>query len=287
MKLVTRVSFLTGIAIGSVVPALAQAPQSAAAPPAILRIGREEVKAGKGPAHVANEANWASAYAKTRMQNGWLGMTSMTGPGEAWYLAGFASWEEMEKANLADDANQAWTAESDKFWAQDADLLSRASTIIAAYRPAISYRAGSNLARFRYMQVQLIRVKPGRGREFVDNWRETVAAHEKANLDERFAFYQVVSGLQDGTYIYIQPRVSLADIDATGPMHTAAAYRGAVGEEGRARTRDANQLAVEWSQTLHFALSPRMTIAPQAWIDADPFWAPKPVVAPKPAEKKK
>lgn len=287
MKLATRVSFLVGLAVGAGSPALAQMPAAADGPPAILRIGREEVRASKDALHEANEVNWALAYAKTKMPNGWIGMTSMTGPSEYWYLNGYASWEAMEKANKADEANEAWTAESRKFSAVDSDILSRNSASIASYRPAMSYRAGSNLARFRYMSVQVIRVKPGRNREFVDTWRDQVAAHEKGNMEEGWAFYQVSSGLQDGTYLYLQPHVSLAELDKSGPMHNAPAYRDAVGEAGRARSREATQAAIESSQTLLFAFSPKMTIAPQAWIDADPFWAPKPPAPAKPAEKKK
>jgi hypothetical protein len=286
MKLLTRVSFLVGLTAGASSAALAQAPAAVEGPPAILRIGREEVRAGKDAAHEANETNWALAYSKAKNQNGWIGMTSMTGPSEFWYLNGYASWEEMEKANKAEEANEAWTAESRKFNTVDSDLLSRNSASIASYRPAMSYRAGSNLARFRYMSVQLIRVKPGHGREFVDNWREVVAAHEKANLDEGWAFYQVASGLQDGVYIYLQPHASLAEFDKSGAMHNTPAYRDTIGEGGRARSRDMAQAAIESSQTLLFALNPKMTVAPKAWIDADPFWAPKPVVPAKPAEKK-
>lgn len=286
MKLVTRVSMMAGLAVGAGMPALAQAP-AAGGPPPILRIGREEVRAGKGAAHEVNEANWAVAYAKTKLQNGWVGMTSMTGPTEYWYLSGYPSWEAMEKAGMADDANEPWTAESNRFSALESDILSRNSVSIASYRPAMSYQAGSNLARFRYMSVQLIRLKPGHGREFVDNWREVVVAHEKAKLEEGWAFYQVTSGLQDGVYIYLQPMVSLAELDKSGAMHNVPAYRDTIGEAGRARAREMAQAAVESSQTLLFALSPKMTVAPQAWIDADPFWAPKPPAPAKPAEKKK
>ena len=286
MKLVTRVSFLAGLAVGAVSPALAQAPPAADAPPAILQIFREEVKPGKDAAHEANEAGWPAAHAKAKWTNNYVAMTSITGPVEAWFLTGFGSWEEWEKSIKAGDANEVLSAETRKLWAQDGELLSRASGIAANYRPAMSYRAGSSLARFRYMSVQLIRVKPGRGREFVDNWREQVAAHEKANLEEGWAFYQVASGLQDGTYIYFQPRTSLADLDKAGPMHNAPAYRDAVGEAGRARTREVSQVAVEWSQTLLFGFGPKMSYVPKAWADTDPFWAPKPVVGAKPPEKK-
>lgn len=183
MKLGTRVVLLAGLTVVSAGPALAQGTQAADAPPAILRIGREEVKPGKEAAHEVIETNWNAAYAKAKLPIGILGMTSMSGPGEAWWLQGFGSWEEMETLNKTAGANETWSAENQKFSAQDGELLNRSSGIILSYRPAMSYRAGSNLATKRYMQVQLVRVRPGRGREFADNWREIVAAHEKAWMD--------------------------------------------------------------------------------------------------------
>lgn len=287
MNLGTRVVLLAGLSMIPVGSTRAQAPQAADAPPAVLGISREEVKVGKGPAHAVLERNWNAAYVRAKLQNGWLGMTSMSGPSEAWYLMGFGSWDEMEKYNKAADANEAWSAENANFLTQDGDMLSRASYIIASYRPAMSYRAVSSMATKRYMQVQVVRVKPGRAREFFDNWRELVAAHEKAKMEESWAFYQVVSGMPDGTFIYLQPHASLADVDHSAQMHAADAYRNAVGEAGRARTREMQQLAVESSQTVYFAFSPNMSTVPKAWMDADPFWVPKPLPAAKPAEKKK
>jgi hypothetical protein len=278
---------LAGFSVVTVAPALAQAPPAPGAPPAVLQITREEVKPGKDAAHEASEASWSAAHAKAQLQNGWLGMTSLSGPNEAWFLQGYASWEEMEKAAKASQANEAYSAEVKRISPIDGDSLSRGSAILANFRPALSYGAGSNLATRRYMQVRLIRVKPGRGREFTDAMREEVAAHEKAKMDDTWAMYQVASGLQDGTYIRLQALTSLAEVDKSGPVHAAATYRDAQSESGRARGRQMNQEAIEWSQTLLFAFNPKMTVAPKAWIDADPFWAPKPAAPAKPAEKKK
>jgi hypothetical protein len=287
MKLETRVVLLAGLCMVPAVSTRAQGPQAADAPPAVLRIIREEVKPGREWAHEAIETNWNAAYARAKLPISILGMTSMSGPGEAWWLQGFGSWEEMATFNKTAGANETWSAENQKLSTQDGELLNRSSVLIASYRPGMSYRAGSNLAAMRIMQVQLVRVKPGRGREFADNWRELVAAHEKAKMEESWAFYQVVTGMPDGTYIYLQPHASLADVDHSGQIHGADAYRNAVGEAGRARTREMQQIAVESSQTLYFAFSPKMSTVPKAWMDADPFWAPKPAPPVKPAEKKK
>jgi hypothetical protein len=47
---------------------------------------------------------WASAYAKLKLPAGNLAMTSLTGPPEAWFLMGYPSWEEWEKAMKAQAA---------------------------------------------------------------------------------------------------------------------------------------------------------------------------------------
>jgi hypothetical protein len=249
-------------------------------------IYREEVRPGKGPAHAANEAAWATAFAKGQAPIRWLGMTSVAGPTEAWFLSGYPSWEAFERTEAEMDANVGFTADEDRFSANESDLLSRTSAIVASYRPELSYQSNVNLPQMRYMEVEIFRVKPGHGGEFSETWEAIVAAHGKAKVDEHWAVYQVTAGMPSGTFMFFYPLKSLAEIDKAGPMHAAAAYRDAVGESGRARQREMNVNAVESSQRLVFQLSPKMSILDKEWIDGDPsFWTPKPPPAP-PAKKK-
>lgn len=287
MKSVMRRCLLASLAMGLASPAFAQDPTNDSTPP-FLQIYREEVKPGKGPAHQANEAAWAAAYAKHKMTFGWLGATSLTGPSEAWYFTGLSSWEELEKNMKAEEANEALSAEVEKIAAQDGEFVNRSSGIVARFRPTMSYQPKVNLAQMRYFRIQLIRIKPGFGRQFADSWEEIVKAHEKAKMDEHWAYYQVVSGMPDGTYLYFQPLKSLADVDKVGPMHEADAYRNAVGDAGRARMQEATRAAAEWSQDVLLAFNPKMSYVGKPWIDADPaFWTPKPAAAPKKAGEKK
>lgn len=282
----TRVWMLAGLAAVATAPLSAQEAKPADAAPALLQIYREEVKPGKDAAHEANEAGWPAAAAKAGLTSHYIAMTSVTGPSEAWFVTPYASWAEWEKTIKAGEASPGYTAETQKLWAQDGELLSRSSVIVASHRPAMSYRTSSNMVPKRYMQLQLIRVKPGRTREFVDGWRAIAAAHEKAKMEESWGFYQVTSGMPDGTYLYFQSMTSMADIDKLGPMHGADAYRDAVGEGGRARQREMQQEAIDWSQNMLFAFNPKMSYVPKAWADADPFWAPKPAAVAKKGEKK-
>jgi hypothetical protein len=67
----------------------------------------------------------------------------------------------------------------------------------------------------------------------------------------------------------------MAEFDKAGPMHSADAYRDAMGENGRRRMREMDQEAMEWSQSFILALDPQMSAAPQEWA-SDPFWVLKP-----------
>jgi hypothetical protein len=254
--------------------------QPAATPtstPQVLVIYREEVRPGRVAAHAVNEAAWAAAFMKAGAPQRWLGMTSVAGPTEAWFVSGYASYEEFEKSEAAIDSNAALTADSDRFSALDGDILNRTSTLVAGYRPLLSYQPDVKLPEMRYMQVDIVRVKAGYDRDFRTAWRQIAEAHTKAKMDEHWAVYEMDAGGQDLTFFFFYPRKSLAEIDKSGPMHTADAYRDAVGENGRLEQREMFQRSMESSQTLIFRFQPKMSVLTKAWIDADPgFWTVKP-----------
>jgi hypothetical protein len=266
---------LLGCSAAFVVPAGGQTPPTEeGTPPALLQIEREEVRPGRGAAHAANEAAWAAAFVKAQSPVQWLGMTTVSGPTEAWFLTAHESFAALEKGETSTDANPALRAERDKLSAADGDLLGRTSTIIARYRPGLSYQPAVKLPTMRYMTVNLMRVKPGRVPEFNDGWRMVVDAHKRAKVDEHWAVYEVESGMPDTTFLFLYARKSLAEIDASGPMHSAASYRDAMGDSGRRQMTEVSQNAIELTQTMHFRLRPAMSALPKAWADTDPYWAP-------------
>lgn len=243
----------------------------------------------QGAAHAVNEAAWAAAYAKAQSPVHWLGMTSVSGPSEAWFLTRHESFAAFEKAETSTEANPALLTERDKLSAVDGELLTRTSTIIARYRPALSYQPVVALPNMRYMTVNLMRVKAGHVPEFTDEWRIAVDAHKKANMDEHWAVYEVESGMPDTTFLFLYAHKSLAEMDASGPMHAAAGYRDAVGESGRGQMNEMNQSGIELTQTMRFRLRAGMSTLPKEWAETDPYWArpAAPAVAPVAAKKQK
>lgn len=254
-------------------------------PPPVLLIFREEVKPGKAAAHAANETAWAGMMAKAQWPTGWLGTTSLTGPSEAWFFTGFPSLAEYDKDRLAQDEAPA-LADNAKYSAQDGELLNRTSTMIGMLRPGLSYQSTVVLPKMRYFNIDTVLVKPGHVGEFAERWREIVAAHTKAKVDEHWAVYEITSGGQTGMYLFIYPIDSLAALDASGEKHRAQGYRDAVGEAGRAKNNAMSMTAVDFQQNRIFAFNPKMSHLGKAWMDLDPaFWMPKAPPAP-PAKKK-
>lgn len=287
MRVSLRTFMLAALGALSAVPAGAQnAPAAPTSTPPVLMIYREEVRPGKAGPHAVNEAAWAAAFTKGQAPVKWLAMTSVAGPNEAWFLSGYPSWEALERTEAEMEANASLAADQDRFSGNESDLLSRTSSITAAYRADLSYQANVSLPQMRFVMVEVFRVKPGHIDEFWDTWEAIAAAHGKAKMDEHWAVYQVTAGMPSGTFMFFYPMKSLAEMDQAGPKHAAAAYRDAVGEAGRARQREMNVNALESSQRLVFRLAPNMSLLDKAWIDGDPaFWTPKPPPAP-PAKKK-
>ena len=270
-----------------VVSAEAQQTPALNSPSPLLLIYREEVKPGRGAAHAVNESAWAQGFAKAGVPQHWLALTSMAGPTEAWFLSAYASYAEFQKAEDAVEAAPAMRAIADKFSAQESDILERTTAIVAGYRPALSYQANVSLPAMRFMQIDVVRVKAGHDREFRAFWREMVEAHTKAKMDEHWAVYESEAGADDLTFYFIYPSATLAAGDAAGPMHSADAFRTAVGEGGREKGREVNRDAVAGSRSYIFRLQPSMSTLPKEWAAADPFWAPKAPEPPATAAKKK
>lgn len=273
-KHVVYLCLLVSLVSGSVLVGGAQEPAQPDLP-RVLLIYREEVKPGRGAAHAANEAAWAGAYLKANAPQHWLGMTSVAGPSEAWFMSPHASYESLQKSEDAIDADAALSTASDKFSAQEADLLSRASTLILAYRPQLSYQPQVKMPEMRYMQVEVMQVKPGHDASFRRAWRQIAEAHTKAKMEEHWATYEMDMGGADLTFFFFYPRRTLAEIDKSGPMHGGDAYRDAVGESGRNDQRELLRDALESTRTLLFKLEPKMSLLPKDFTDGDPaFWTP-------------
>jgi hypothetical protein len=277
MKTPFLVVAATLAASAAVTLAQTPAPAAPAAPAKMIRIFREQVKPGKAPAHQKFEASWVQAVTRGGAKTHYLGLDSLTGPPESWFIEGHDSFEALAIADKEAEANTTLTSQLEAMGAQESDFLTNAQAIIARYREDLSYRANPpNLAQARYMWVYRETVKAGYGNDYEQAGKLLVGAYEKAAVkDERWAAYQVVAGMPTGTYIYFAPMASLKDAD----IDNGKTLRDAMGEDNRGRMRQINRDAIVpgSGQDTVFSMNPKMSYVSKEFAATDPeFWSPKP-----------
>jgi hypothetical protein len=257
-------------------------------PPPVIQIYREEVKPGKGPLHAKTEAAFVAAYKKANLKYYYLGTTSMTGPSEAWFLSAYASMEDVEKANLAFEANKAVQAELDRVGVADGDLLTGVRSTYLFYNKELTYRPDFNLGEYKYFMVDTYRIKLGHYEKFAEMRKAVNAGHEKANIDEHMLVYNVGLGAPAGTVMVFQPVKSLKEFDEAAKTHgKGSAYYEAIGDAGRKMFAEFAREDEQFFVRDFLAFSPGMSFVSEKVIASNPsFWKPKTEMAKAPAAKK-
>jgi hypothetical protein len=251
--------------------AVAQTP-APMGPPKVLNIIREEVKPGKGYAHYQHEAAWAQALIKAKYPTHYLGIASLTGPSEDWFLTGFDSFAAWEKDNKNEEENAAVRNVTQGFSAKESEYVSETRVMTARFRPDLSYQPGIRLGEYRYFSVTIVHCRVGHDPDEVSKILN--AAREKTKSDVHVAAYQVNSGMPAGTYIYFQPLKSLSEWDE--PPNPA--YGEALKEGGFWEAVEKNIAKADFRL---FAISPRMSFPSESTAAVDPaFWHPKPMSKP-------
>ena len=243
-------------------------------PPGYLQIFREEVKVGRTGPHEATEAGWPRAFAKSKIQNHYIGMVTVFGPNEAWFMEGHESVAEIEDVNTAIFAASGLNDELDRLSAADAANVSSARAILSRYRPELSNGVPVNLAEMRIWEVVIFQVRPGHEVNFVDAAKLYKTTVETAKVDYSWATYEVLAGMPAPTYLVLIPHRTLSEIDpATGAM---ADLEKSFTPESMQKL---SSLAEGYASTedMVFAVRPRMSYLSAEFVarDAD-FWSPKP-----------
>jgi hypothetical protein len=244
-------------------------------PPKVLQIYREEVKVGKGPAHVKVEKSFVAAMAKANWPTHYLAMTTVTGPSEAWFLTGYPSFAAWEKDRDETDKNKALTADLDRLVEKDGELLTNGRSLVAFLREDLSAGSPVDIPKMRYFRLLTFRVRPGHENDFQDAVKIVKGAYEKAKIDLPWAVYQVSGGMPGPTFMIFLPMKSMSEID------TALTRTGALREaEGPENEKALAKMASDGYATVEsniFAFSPAMSYPSKEFVARDPeFWTPRP-----------
>jgi hypothetical protein len=246
-----------------------------AAPPArsaVLWIARETVKPGHELMHTRHETQWAAALNAAGFNVPMLGMVSVSGPPEAWWLIPGASFAEMDKAMAAfSDPKVAPVME--KYSAADAAHMNQWRGMQAAHRADLSNGPPANIALARGMDVGIWRVKPGHDGRFAEAVKLWKTLMSRAGVTNSFAVYEVVSGAPAGTYLIFSALRSGEYYDqmmANQPKIVGKATE----EEGALLNRFLTESLIS-NESSRFAIDPNITSAPPDWIAQDAaFWTP-------------
>lgn len=272
---------LLALVAGSAATALAQGMPTSQ--PKFLHIVREEVKMGRTADHSKWESGWPAAFEKAKSPTTYLGLVSVTGPSEAWYLIPFASQAAFGEMNAREAADPALSTELDRLSRGDAEFVSEATALQAVARPELSHGAFPDLATMRFWEITTFRVKPGHGEEFAAAAKAWASASERSAPAASWRTYEVVAGAPEGTFLMFSSYASFADFDKA-MTDGEAAWKGLTFEERTAlQTYSAD--ATLSTVTNRFRLDPAQSYVPMETRQKDPaFWMPK-AAAKAPAKK--
>jgi hypothetical protein len=252
-------------------------------PPPVLRILREDIKEGREKAHRNNENAFMLEAATAHYPVHVLGMSALTGTGQAWFLEAHDSFAAIEKTLSAFGAADSKFAQIDEL---DAEFRSSSRSYLAVYRPDLSYLPEQwvqSLPKARFMNIDIFRIQPGHDADFAELGHMHVDAARKAVSDQPVVAYEIVSGMPAGTYLLFQPATSLQTLDTETDRSNA--IMRAMGDTASKRFAKGVSDTIVSDELLLFAMEPRMSYVSKEFAAADPdFWNQKtePAAKPKP-----
>ncbi|HEV8613235.1 MAG TPA: hypothetical protein VGQ73_06970, partial [Gemmatimonadales bacterium] len=129
-------------------------------PPAFMQIFREREKFGHGAAHRQTEAAWPRAFARAKIPNNYLALTTMFGSSQVWFVEGHNSIAELEAANKAIAASPGLSAELDRYSAADAANVDNADALLARFLPEASNPGPLKIGEMHAWEITIFRVRP-------------------------------------------------------------------------------------------------------------------------------
>lgn len=267
------------LCIGGVSRLPARAQESApkvTPPPKVLVIDIEWLKPGKaGSAHQKTESAFVQANEKAKWPQHYLALEALSGPPRSLFFFTYESFAAFEKERQQEAANAELTADIDRAYAEDGELLSSMARNIFTLRDDLSHNPACAIATMRYMQISRITVRPGHQQDWEEYLKMLRDNVEKTNSNRHIAVYQSAYGWENGgVWLLITPMKSLDEVDQADA--NSAKFIQNMGEANMKHYRELAGLAVESSQRNLYAFDPSMSYVSDDWVNADPsFWKRK------------
>ena len=289
MKKFTPMLLGLSLSAASLLPAVAHA-QSTTDDSAhkYLQVIVEYTKPDKGGlAHDKTEGAFVQAMIKAKFPIHYPAYNSLTGQPRAIYLSSFDSFDELDKANKT-MAAPATAAEFERLNLADGELLESTKSLIFESVPELSFHSRKAGPKSRFLEAQIIQLRPGHVKDFEDLAKMVMAADEKIGASSHWGAYRIRFGEQAGTYVLLTAANSMADFDQI--FGEQPKYMESLSDGDKKKMNELRAAAIESSHSELYSVNPAQSYVRDEWIKADPdFWRPKHAAAPAakaPAEKK-
>jgi hypothetical protein len=284
MKLFARFSIASMCAVAALAAVPATAQMDPMAPPKVLTIIREYTKPGKsGTMHEKTESAYVKAMQAAKWPSYYIAMNSMSGPDRTLFVTAYDSFSAWQKDMDGMDKNAALSAALDHAGVVDGELLAATDEGAFVLRPEMSGGPGLDVAKMRYFDIQMFKIKPGHDKEWDELVKIYKDAFAKAAPEISWATYQSAYGANNGgEFLVITPLKSLAEVDKS--FSDNGKVMAAMGAAGQKRMAELTAACLDSTQDNLFHFNPKMSYSNPHFLEVDPdFWKPKPVAAPKAA----
>ena len=181
--------------------------------PGLLYLIREDVKVGHAADHPKVEAGWPAAFEKAKSPYYYIALASLSGTPEVWFVAPFENHAAFGDSLKRESEDPVLSAELDRLSRADAEHVSNVRQIQAIARKELSHGAFPEVAKQRFYEITVFRVKPGRESGFADAAKAYGAAAGRGAADVNYRVYQVIAGMPEPTYLIFSSVESFGAFD--------------------------------------------------------------------------
>jgi hypothetical protein len=264
------------LAVAASLPAAAQDASAAttASTPKYLQVIVEYTKPGKGGmAHDKTEGAFVQAMRKAKFPLHYTAYNAISGRARAIYLGDFNSFDEWQQANKIYDA-PAVASEFERINVADGELLNEAHTLIFSSDAELSYHSKTPGPQNRYLEADIVQVRPGHGKDFEDLMKLYMAAFDKAGTTQHWGAYRMEYGESIGEYVFFTASNSEAEIDQR--FSEDPKIGAALSDDDKKKIRELRAASIESERVELYSANPAQSYVTDDYIQADPgFWKPK------------
>jgi len=248
--------------------------------PNFVQIIREEVKVGHEADHTKTEAGWPVAFEKAKMPTSSVGLVSLTGPSEAWFLVPYASqaaWGDDLKRQSDDPV---LAAELARLSRADAAHITSVRSMLGAARKDLSRGAFPDISKTRFYEITIFRVRPGHENQFTEAGKAYGAAAGRAAPGASYRVYEIIAGIPGPTYMIFSSVAGFGEFDRM-TAEGEAVMKAATPQEQTTLQKFSAEALIS-AETQRFRLDPEMSYVSKEVRAQDPaFWMPKKTAVPK------